>query len=207
MRTVKSSDERRTEIIAKARDLFHRQGVEHTTISQIAQEIGIAKGLFYYYFSTKSDVVSAVVEQTRREVEVQAKAVIANPERSFIQKMVEFTTLYLERINTLSSSIDQEKGKAQIPELVQNRFEQLSTDMDTQQMDRLVEIGVAEGILKIQYPEAMFTMVVRGIGAIARQRIIPRSEALTLIEQALGLHCGSLAVQSTVQLADSGHSQ
>jgi AcrR family transcriptional regulator len=181
--------------------------VEHTTISQIAQEIGIAKGLFYYYFSTKSDVVSAVVEQTRREVEVQAKAVIANPERSFIQKMVEFTTLYLERINTLSSSIDQEKGKAQIPELVQNRFEQLSTDMDTQQMDRLVEIGVAEGILKIQYPEAMFTMVVRGIGAIARQRIIPRSEALTLIEQALGLHCGSLAVQSTVQLADSGHSQ
>lgn len=62
MRVVKKPEERRAEMVTAASKLFAQQGFVKTTVSEIVSAVDVAKGLFYYYFTTKDDMVKAVVE-------------------------------------------------------------------------------------------------------------------------------------------------
>ena len=62
MRIVKKPEERRAEMVAAASKLFARQGFVRTSVAEIVSAVDVAKGLFYYYFTTKDDMVKAVVE-------------------------------------------------------------------------------------------------------------------------------------------------
>lgn len=62
MRVVKKPEERRAEMISAAAKLFAQQGFVRTSVAEIVTAVDVAKGLFYYYFTTKDDMVKAVVE-------------------------------------------------------------------------------------------------------------------------------------------------
>lgn len=62
MRVVKKPEERRAEMISAASKLFAQQGFVRTSVTEIVTAVDVAKGLFYYYFTTKDDMVKAVVE-------------------------------------------------------------------------------------------------------------------------------------------------
>jgi len=49
-------------ILEAADRLFHVRGYNQTSFSDISDETGIPRGNFYYYFKTKEDILSAVVE-------------------------------------------------------------------------------------------------------------------------------------------------
>lgn len=60
--------------MAAATQLLHQQGVEKTTLADIAQAAGVPAGNVYYYFKTKDDIIAAVV---MAHVE-QSKAALAS---------------------------------------------------------------------------------------------------------------------------------
>lgn len=62
MRVVKKPEERRAEMVTAAARLFAQQGFVRTSVAEIVSAVDVAKGLFYYYFTTKDDMVKAVVE-------------------------------------------------------------------------------------------------------------------------------------------------
>jgi len=62
MRVVKKPEERKAEMVAAASRLFAQQGFVRTSVAEIVSAVDVAKGLFYYYFTTKDDMVRAVVE-------------------------------------------------------------------------------------------------------------------------------------------------
>ena len=62
MRVVKKPEERKAEMVAAASKLFAQQGFVKTSVAEIVSAVDVAKGLFYYYFTTKDDMVKAVVE-------------------------------------------------------------------------------------------------------------------------------------------------
>lgn len=62
MRVVKKPEERKAEMVAAAAKLFAEQGFVRTSVARLFRLIDVAKGLFYYYFTTKDDMVKAVVE-------------------------------------------------------------------------------------------------------------------------------------------------
>jgi len=62
MRVVKKPEERRAEMVAAASKLFAQQGFVRTSVAEIVSAVDVAKGLFYYYFTTKDEMVKAVVE-------------------------------------------------------------------------------------------------------------------------------------------------
>ena len=64
---------KRQRLIAAASQLLHQQGVEKTTLAEIAQAADVPAGNVYYYFKTKDDIVAAVIEA---HVE-QARAALA----------------------------------------------------------------------------------------------------------------------------------
>jgi TetR/AcrR family transcriptional regulator, transcriptional repressor for nem operon len=53
---------KRDRLIAAARETIYRQGIEKTTLADIAAAAGVPLGNVYYYFKTKQDIVEAVVE-------------------------------------------------------------------------------------------------------------------------------------------------
>jgi TetR/AcrR family transcriptional repressor of nem operon len=59
---------KRERLIASARDLMHRQGVERPTLSEIADAASVPPGNVYYYFKTKDQLIEAVVESRETEV-------------------------------------------------------------------------------------------------------------------------------------------
>lgn len=61
-RIVKHPHERRLEIIKAAQHLFQTQDYEKTTMQHLIDYLGIAKGTIYHYFSSKEELLEAVVE-------------------------------------------------------------------------------------------------------------------------------------------------
>ncbi|SNS91183.1 transcriptional regulator, TetR family [Anaerovirgula multivorans] len=61
MKIVKEAEVRKQEILVAARELFIKKGYEQTSINDILKIVGIAKGTFYYYFTSKREVLEAII--------------------------------------------------------------------------------------------------------------------------------------------------
>jgi len=55
--------EREHEILDAARDVFARDGYERASIDSIAERVGIAKGTVYLHFSSKEEILRALLRQ------------------------------------------------------------------------------------------------------------------------------------------------
>lgn len=89
MRETKEYDERRKEIIENAMKLFVRQGYGKTTINDILREVKIAKGTFYYYFSSKEEVLDAIIEDVTNIAVKRVEAIIERTDLMSSEKLVE----------------------------------------------------------------------------------------------------------------------
>jgi AcrR family transcriptional regulator len=89
MRITKDPKERRAELIAAARELFERQGIPKTSISQIVNRVGVAQGLFYYYFKSKDQMVNAVIDSYIDELISQMTPIIEDMRRPVDEKIAE----------------------------------------------------------------------------------------------------------------------
>jgi AcrR family transcriptional regulator len=86
-RTVKEYDVRRGEILTTAQDLFFLKGYEATTVQEIIDAVGIAKGTFYHYFDSKVDLLDALI-LSMTELQLQnAKSILDEGELNAAQKM------------------------------------------------------------------------------------------------------------------------
>jgi AcrR family transcriptional regulator len=61
---------KRERLVAGARDVIHQQGVEKTTIAEIAHAADVPVGNVYYYFKTKDELVGAAVDSYTSEAQV-----------------------------------------------------------------------------------------------------------------------------------------
>jgi TetR/AcrR family transcriptional regulator, transcriptional repressor for nem operon len=55
-------------LVAGAREVIHQQGVEKTTIADIAQAAEVPVGNVYYYFKTKDELVEAAIDSHAGDV-------------------------------------------------------------------------------------------------------------------------------------------
>jgi AcrR family transcriptional regulator len=60
-RIIKDPEERKAELMDIAEQLFVEKGYDHTSPSDIIRKAEIAQGTFYYYFSSKDDLVQAII--------------------------------------------------------------------------------------------------------------------------------------------------
>jgi TetR/AcrR family transcriptional regulator, transcriptional repressor for nem operon len=66
---------KRERLITAACQTVYQQGIEKTTLADIASVAGIPLGNVYYYFKTKNDIVAAVIESHVREVRAMLSAI------------------------------------------------------------------------------------------------------------------------------------
>jgi len=63
--------DKRQRLVAAGTRMFHQQGVEGTTLADIAKEADVPLGNIYYYFKTKDELVEAVIEAAERDLQIQ----------------------------------------------------------------------------------------------------------------------------------------
>jgi AcrR family transcriptional regulator len=62
------TQDKRTRLVAAARAVIHQQGVETTTIADIAEAAQVPVGNVYYYFKTKDQLVQAAIAAQAEEI-------------------------------------------------------------------------------------------------------------------------------------------
>jgi AcrR family transcriptional regulator len=56
------SEERRNQIIQSATEVFARQGFAKTRMEDVASASGLSKGLLYWYFKSKEEIITAIAD-------------------------------------------------------------------------------------------------------------------------------------------------
>src|SRR6188472_701326 len=59
---------KRERLVASATELLHRQGVQGTTLAEIADAADVPPGNVYYYFKTRDDLVRAVIDSRAEQI-------------------------------------------------------------------------------------------------------------------------------------------
>ncbi len=72
-------ERRRQELLKIAYRLFSEKGYNNTSIEEIIEAAGIAKGTYYYHFPSKQATLEAVVDMILTEQVARAREVVASP--------------------------------------------------------------------------------------------------------------------------------
>jgi len=86
-RTVKKPAERRKEIIDAARSLFQSKDYDQTTMQDVIEAVGIAKGTVYYYFKSKEELLEAVVNDIAEASAAYMQAIVDEPGGNALDKL------------------------------------------------------------------------------------------------------------------------
>lgn len=85
---AQKKEDKRKRLLDAAYDLFVENGVSNTTISQICEKAGIAKGTFYLYFSSKEDILRALTKKMSLTIIEICYKNVSDLKISFVEKLV-----------------------------------------------------------------------------------------------------------------------
>jgi len=157
MAESKSADIRREEILDAAQKLFTLKGYDATSTTDILKEVGIAKGTLYYHFSSKEEILDAMIERMGRKMLANARTLAANREIPLFQRLF----LVMSSVNA------NENGNEEVLELIHNPqnalLHQKSRELVIRDMTPiltdLVEEGRKSGDIKTEFPRQTVEMV------------------------------------------------
>lgn len=85
-RTVLDPVERRERIVDAAMAVFAVEGISHTSVTDVAREAGVTRGLVYHYFPTMDELVDAALERIVARFVAQVRDWDAHREVGHIEK-------------------------------------------------------------------------------------------------------------------------
>ncbi|MBR2793450.1 MAG: TetR/AcrR family transcriptional regulator, partial [Solobacterium sp.] len=100
MKETKDTEIRRSEFVDAAEKLFKENGIVDTTINAIVKEMDVAKGLFYYYFNSKDDVIEAISEKYNNDFR-QAIAKSLDPSEDYDERLQGFINSTIESFKVM----------------------------------------------------------------------------------------------------------
>lgn len=197
MRVVKDANERKNEILDIAATLFAQKGFDGTTISDIIEKVGVARGTVYYHFKSKEDVMNALIERTSTELIAGAKAIADDKHIPVLERL--FRALLSMRLENGSEMT----GHMHKP---QNALMHQKTHLAMLEgippiLAGIVEDGVREGLFDTPYAYETIEMIVAYINTVfdeyaenlTEEGIVKRMQAFIFnLERLFGAKAGSL---------------
>lgn len=87
---VRAAPARRDELLDVAQRLFALHGYDGTSVNQIISELGISKGAFYHYFSSKEDLVEGLACRFAALMATETEALLRDPTMDAFSKLMAF---------------------------------------------------------------------------------------------------------------------
>ncbi|MGO5023378.1 TetR/AcrR family transcriptional regulator [Lawsonibacter sp. LCP25S3_G6] len=80
----------RQALVVKALELMAKQGIQHTTVEQIYQAVGISRTFFYTFFPSKEDLIVETFYLQQPKILAYAQSLMSDPALTWKEGVVQF---------------------------------------------------------------------------------------------------------------------
>ena len=144
-------------ILDTAQKLFMEQGFDQTSISQILEATQIARGTLYYYFSSKEEIMDAIIERTIERAFTASQAFADNRELTVLERLVG---------SMAALNLNHQEGEKVLLHLNQpqnallhEKTNQILLERAPQILLPIIQDGIAAGDMKTDYPYESLEMI------------------------------------------------
>jgi AcrR family transcriptional regulator len=148
---AKNPEERRNEILDAAEWLFTTKGYSNTTVNDILQKVGIAKGTFYHYFHSKEEVMDAIVMRFIAAGVNAAKRIASDPSLTAPEKIFHILMAQSPDASRKGEMID-ELHRVDNAEMHQKSLVETILQL-TPVLAGVIEQGIREGVFDTPFPK------------------------------------------------------
>lgn len=141
-------------ILDAMQDLMAEGKASSTTVSDIARKAGIGKGTIYYYFTSKNDIIGAVIERSYSRVLENGRHLAESTEISVFEKMkiIHYSCLdaarELKRQEANLSFSEQQQNA-----LIHQKFAGIIITEMKPILTDILQQGSKEGVLRCEHPK------------------------------------------------------
>ena len=166
MRDVKDPEIRRAEIMDAAMLLFMEKGYTNTTTQDIVDKVNISRGLLYYHFKNKEDILYCLVERYSEKLLRDIHVIVYDEDKTAIEKIrafIDATIISTDNVSAegteLQKTVDLEENRYMLDKLSHKLIEKL-----TIYFERIINQGISEKVFSVKYPSetAEFLMTAYG---------------------------------------------
>ncbi len=184
-------------LLNTAFDLFTAKGLNNTSISDIVERAGVAKGTFYLYFKDKYDIRSRLIVHRASKLFVEAHEALLNEDTDdFTDKLIFIVNHILDRLNEdkgLLALMHKDLSWAVFKKDLTSRSYEYEIDF----YEDVYRKMILESGLEFREPEIMLSMIVElagsaGYSSIMYNEPVPLDELKPYLADAIraiiGLH-------------------
>ena len=154
MRDVKEPEIRRTEIMDAAMILFMEKGYNNTTTQDIVDKVNISRGLLYYHFKNKEDILYCLVERYSERLLKDIYSIVYDEDKTAIEKIrsfIDITIISSQNITAedmaLQKTVELKENQYMIDNLSHKLVEKL-----TVYFEKIINQGIEEKNFSVKYP-------------------------------------------------------
>ena len=154
MRDVKDPEIRRAEIMDAAMLLFMEKGYANTTTQDIVDKVNISRGLLYYHFKNKEDILYCLVERYSEKLLRNIHVIVNDDDKTAIEKIrafIDATIISTDNVSAegteLQKTVDLKENRYMLDKLSHKLIEKL-----TIYFERIINQGISEKVFSVKYP-------------------------------------------------------
>lgn len=166
IQNVARAQSRRRDILLAAAAVFARDGYVEATLDDVAAQMGVTKGVIYYYFRSKEEIFIEIRATAIREAIARLEAIIAHaqpPEETLRAAMADLAGHIFDELdrfaNVLVAGHRLGNESATLIRRLQRRYEGL--------VRGIIERGIEQGVFLAHDPTLMTFTLLRAVLSIA----------------------------------------
>jgi AcrR family transcriptional regulator len=180
----KDTEVRRSEFVEAAEKLFRENGIVDTTVNSIVRELDVAKGLFYYYFKSKDDVIDAISEKYNKDFR-QAIQRSLDPANDFDERLNGFLENTITSFRTMWDNLQGKNDTIDLT-ILSSRSVEEAKQTASETLSKLLKEGNELKKMSVPNPEYFAKLIVSGIADLAGQAGSDLKEIKTMIDELIG---------------------
>jgi len=203
-RVVKKADVRRDEILDVAGRLFVAKGYDATTINDILDEVGIARGTLYHHFRSKEQVLDGLIHRHGDRLLARLNDV-ASSDLPVVPKLLACVAV-LSPGDAGDAALIDELGKAPDAALFLKSLDDIQLRL-APAIAQVVEQGVAAGVFHTPYPLEAVRIILAATHSLLdnqllaltpEERAVQQAALVDAAERILGAESGSFSLLAEV---------
>ncbi len=134
--------------------LFMEKGYANTTTQDIVDKVNISRGLLYYHFKNKEDILYCLVERYSEKLLSDIHVIVYDDDKTAIEKIrafIDATIISTDNVSAegteLQKTVDLEENRYMLDKLSHKLIEKL-----TIYFERIINQGISEKVFSVKYP-------------------------------------------------------